>query len=99
MQNRRRHGTRVAAYFMAEMVVVAGSFFAGWYLRAKTDAWWSIPIEPLRAYLWLLPMSLGIWGAILWILNTYEGFRSRSVFLHAFNAAVTSVLGLIALFA
>src|SRR6185503_7996838 len=56
-------------------------------------------LDALRAYLWMLPASIGIWAAFLWIPNTYEGFRSRSVLMHAATSAATSAMGVLALYA
>jgi len=99
MLDRRRHSNRVFAYFLAELVVVAGAFFAGYWVRQRMDAFWAMPVGPLATYGWLLPASLAIWAAFLWFPNTYEGFRSRSALMHAFTAAVTCVLGVLVLFA
>jgi exopolysaccharide biosynthesis polyprenyl glycosylphosphotransferase len=99
MLNRRRHGTRVFAYFAAELLVVAGSNVAAYLIRQGTRSWWEQALGPAREYLWLLPASVVVWGASFWILNTYEGFRSRSVLMHAFTAAVSCILGMLVLFA
>jgi exopolysaccharide biosynthesis polyprenyl glycosylphosphotransferase len=99
MLNRRRHGLRVFAYFLAESLVVAGANVAAYAIRRTTDASWAQSLGPPREYLWLLPASVAAWGAISWILNTYEGFRGRSLQMHAFTAALTSVLGTLVLFA
>src|SRR5438105_13512475 len=99
MLNRRRHETRVFAYFLAELLVVAAAFFAAYALRLRTNDWWSHGLGPLREYLWLLPVSLAAWGVLLWALNTYLHFRSRSRLIHAAAVAATCILGVTALFA
>jgi exopolysaccharide biosynthesis polyprenyl glycosylphosphotransferase len=99
MLNRRRHANRVFAYFLAELIVVAGAFFAGYAARRQMDAFWGMPVGPLATYLWILPASLVIWSAFLWFPNTYDGFRSRSVPMHLFTAGVTCALGVLLLFA
>ncbi len=99
MLNRRRHATRVFAYFLAELVVVAACFFVGYWVRRRMDGFWHMPVDPVTTYLWLLPASLPIWSALLWFPNTYDGFRSRSVPIHVFTAGVTCALGVLVLFA
>jgi exopolysaccharide biosynthesis polyprenyl glycosylphosphotransferase len=99
MLNRRRHGLRVFAYYFAELLILAGSFFAGYVLRDRTERFWGQPVDPLAAYLWLLPPTLAIWTGILWLTNTYEGFRSRSIRMHFVRSALTSVVTVLALFA
>jgi len=97
MLNRRRRSLRVFAYFVAELLVVAAAFFAAYEIRRRIGV--GLKLDPLGVYLWLLPASIGIWAAFLWIPNTYEGFRSRSAAMHAASSAVTSSLGMLALFA
>ena len=48
---------------------------------------------------WILPVAVGLWSVLLWIPNTYEGFRSRSILMHGFTAATTCALGMLLLFA
>jgi exopolysaccharide biosynthesis polyprenyl glycosylphosphotransferase len=97
MLNRRRRGLRVFAYFGAELLVVALSFFAAYEIRSR--AGFGLGLEPLGSYLWMVPASVAIWAAVLWIPNTYEGFRSRSALMHAATSAATCALGVLALFA
>jgi exopolysaccharide biosynthesis polyprenyl glycosylphosphotransferase len=97
MLNRRRRSLRVFAYFVAELVVVAAAFFAAYEIRRRIGVGFNL--DSLGVYLWLLPASIGIWAAFLWIPDTYEGFRSRSAAMHAASSAVTSALGVLALFA
>jgi len=99
MLNRRRHGLRVAAYFVAELLVVLGSFLIAYELRRRTAGWWTQALGPLTDYLWILPTAAVLWSALLWIPNTYDGFRSRSALMHGFTAGVTCVLGMVLLFA
>jgi exopolysaccharide biosynthesis polyprenyl glycosylphosphotransferase len=99
MLNRRRHGIRVFAYFLAELIVVAAAFFAGYWARLRTSGLWDQAVEPIQAYLWLLPASVIVWSALLWIPNTYDGFRSRSAPMHGFTAGATCALGVLVLFA
>jgi exopolysaccharide biosynthesis polyprenyl glycosylphosphotransferase len=87
----------VFAYFASELVVVALAFFAAYELRRRTGI--GLKLDPIGTYLWLLPTSLGIWAAFLWIPNTYEGFRSRSIAMHAAASAATSAMGVLALYA
>jgi exopolysaccharide biosynthesis polyprenyl glycosylphosphotransferase len=98
MMNRRRHAVRVVAFFLLELLVVAGAFFVGYWLRKRTDDFWGMPAGSLEVYLGLLPPMLLIWATFLWFPNTYDGFRSRSVLMHAFTAAVTCALGILVLF-
>src|SRR5579859_2090048 len=99
MLNRRRHLTRVFSYYLLELLVVAAAFFGAYWFRARTDAWWGLAVAPISAYLWLLPISVGIWAVLLWFPNTYDGFRSRSTGMHVILTGVTCVLGAVALFA
>ena len=99
MLNRRRHETRVFGYFAAELLVVAAAFFAAYALRLRTNDWWEHGLGPLREYLWLLPASLAIWSVLLWALNSYGKFRSRSSIFHASSSAAACLLGVLALFA
>jgi exopolysaccharide biosynthesis polyprenyl glycosylphosphotransferase len=100
MLNRRRHGIRVFGYFVAELLVLTGAFFAGYYLRRlPCFATWEQSVDSLSAYLWLLPATLGIWSVLLWFSNTYDGFRTRSLRMHGAIAAVTSVIAVLAVFA
>jgi exopolysaccharide biosynthesis polyprenyl glycosylphosphotransferase len=99
MLNRRRHRIRVAAYFVAELLVVAASGVLACLVRQRTAAWWSQSLGPLPQELWLLPVAVAVLGALFWIQNTYEGFRSRSLLLHGFFTAAAAVLGMLALFA
>jgi exopolysaccharide biosynthesis polyprenyl glycosylphosphotransferase len=99
MLNRRVHGVRVFAYFVAELIGLAGAFFGGYYLRLKTAEVWGQPLDPLSSYLWLLPASLGIWVVLLWLSETYQGFRSRGLLTHVGIAAITSAISVLALFA
>ena len=97
MLNRRRRSLRVFAYFVVELIVVALAFFAAYEVRRRLGI--GIQLDALRAYLWMLPASVAIWAAALWIPNTYEGFRSRSLLMHAAASAATSALGVLALYA
>jgi exopolysaccharide biosynthesis polyprenyl glycosylphosphotransferase len=99
MLNRRRHGIRLVAYFAAELLVVVAAFFAAYEIRRRTPGLWTQSLGPLGDNLWVLLSSVGIWAALLWILNTYDGFRSRSALMHGFMAAITCALGLTILFA
>jgi exopolysaccharide biosynthesis polyprenyl glycosylphosphotransferase len=99
MLNRRRHEIRVFAYFLAEISAVLGSFLVAYSVRRGTSSLWGESVEPLRSYLWLLPVMAAVWSGLLWGLNTYEGFRSRSILRQGFLAAVTSALGMLVLFA
>jgi exopolysaccharide biosynthesis polyprenyl glycosylphosphotransferase len=95
----RRHGIRVFAYHLAEMVVLVGAFFLSYDLRRRTGAYWVMDIEPLPTVLWLLPAMLAIWAPLLWIFRSYEQFRGRSAWMHGALALGTSVSGVIILFA
>ena len=97
MLNRRRRSLQVFAYFVVELVVVALAFFAAYEIRRRLGI--GIQLDALRAYLWMLPASVAIWAAFLWIPDTYEGFRSRSLLMHAAASAATSALGVLALYA
>src|SRR5882672_10377033 len=99
MLNRRRHEVRVFSYFVAELGVVAAAFLAAHALRMRTDHWWGQTVGPLRDHLWLLPVSLVLWGILFWLFNTYEGFRSRSRPLQFLVAAATGFAGTLILFA
>src|SRR6185295_4528909 len=99
MLSRRRHNVRMIGYFLTEVGVVAAAFFAGYWLRQRTSGFWGMEVVPLPDILWALPVTLAAWSALLWVPYSYEGFRSRSAAMHAFTAAVTSVLGVLALFA
>jgi exopolysaccharide biosynthesis polyprenyl glycosylphosphotransferase len=99
MLNRRVHGVRVFSYFVAELAGLAGAFFLGFFVRMKTDSFWGQPLEPLDTYLWLLPFFLGIWSVLLWLSDTYEGFRSRSALMHAAIAAVSSIASVLLVYA
>jgi exopolysaccharide biosynthesis polyprenyl glycosylphosphotransferase len=99
MLNRRRHGIRVLAYFVAELLVVVVSFFAAFEFRRRTSAWWPQGMESLGDNLWILPVAVAVWAVLLWLTNTYDGFRSRSAMMHGFTAATTSALGMLLLFA
>ena len=95
----RRHGLRVIGYFVAELGMVAAAFFTACWIRQRTGSWWSGELLVVNHVVWLLPVSLVVWGALFWIQNTYEAFRSRSAIMHAFTAAATSILGMMTLFA
>jgi len=99
MLNRRRHMTRVFIYYFLELLVVGGAFFAGYWLRLKTDPWFGLPVAPVGVYLWLLPVSVVVWALLLWFPNTYDGFRSRSGLMHVVLSGMTCALGVVALFA
>src|SRR5437667_277945 len=99
MLNPRRHGIRVFAYFVAELCILAAAFFAAYAFRQRSNAWWGQELQPLAEQIWMLPASLVIWGLLLWIVRTYEGFRSRNALMHAFVTAATCALGVLALFA
>ena len=58
MLNRRRHGTRVLTYFVAELMVVAVSNVAAYAIRQRTHASWEQALGPVQEYLWLLPASV-----------------------------------------
>ncbi len=95
----RRQGVRIFAYFLAELAVVAVAFLAASWIRQRTAAWWGVEEFHPRQIFWLLPTSIVVWGAIFWIQNTYEEFRSRGGLMHAFTAAVASIAGAMTLFA
>jgi exopolysaccharide biosynthesis polyprenyl glycosylphosphotransferase len=95
----RRHGVRVLAYFLAELAIVALSFLAAGWVRQRTAGWWGTEVFEAHQVLWLLPVSLVVWGAVFWIQNTYEEFRSRGALMHGFTAAVASLAGMMTLFA
>ncbi len=99
MLNRRRYGIRVFAYFCAELGILTGAFFLGHYVRLRTDAAWGQALEPVGTYLWLLPATLGVWSVLLWLSDTYDGFRTRSLRMHAVIAALSSAVAVLALFA
>jgi len=100
MLNRRRHGNRLLAYSLAEMGVLAGAFFAAYAVRLRTTSFWGGRVlDPLPAYLWLLPASLAIWSVFHWVSNTYTGFRSRSLLMHGVFAGAASATGTLLLFA
>src|SRR6185503_5348380 len=99
MLSRRRHGIRVFGYFLLEVAVVGGSFFVGYAARLRTSGWWEQHLDPLGSYLWLLFPTVLAWAAFLWVPSTYDGFRTRSIAMHAFTAAVSSALSVLALFA
>ena len=88
MLSRRRHGTRVLAYFLAELAVVAACFPVGYWIRLKTDPLWGMPVDPIGAYVWLWPLTILVWSAFLWFPYSYDGFRSRSALMHAYTAAL-----------
>lgn len=95
----RRQGVRIFAYFLAELAVVAVSFLAASWIRQRTAAWWGAEDFQPHQVLWLLPTSVVVWGAIFWIQNTYEEFRSRGGLMHGFTAAVASIAAMMTLFA
>src|SRR5947209_13314625 len=99
MLNRRRHGVRVFAYFVIEVLVLSGAFFATWWFRKKTDAFWGMELGAVRHYLWLWPAALVIWTALLWGFNTYLAFRTRTLIFHGFSVGTVSALGTLGLFA
>jgi exopolysaccharide biosynthesis polyprenyl glycosylphosphotransferase len=99
MLSRRRHGTRVLAYFLAELAVVAACFPVGYWIRLKTDPLWGMPVDPIGAYVWLWPLTILVWSAFLWFPYSYDGFRSRSALMHAYTAALSSGLSVLVLFA
>jgi exopolysaccharide biosynthesis polyprenyl glycosylphosphotransferase len=99
MLNRRVHGFRVFAYFMAELSGLAGAFFLGYFLRLKTADFWGQPLDPLSSYLWILPAFTAIWAVLLFLSDTYQGFRARGLLTHAAVAALTSVISVLAMFA
>ena len=99
MLNKRRHEMRVFAYFVAELLVIAAAFFVTHAIRLRTDAWWGQTVGPLREHLWLLPTSILVFGLLIWLFNTYEGFRSRSMLLQVFLAGATSIAGVLLLYA
>jgi exopolysaccharide biosynthesis polyprenyl glycosylphosphotransferase len=90
---------RVFAYSIAELAVLVGAFFLSYEVRRRTASHWTMPIEPLRTSLWLLPTMLAVWTPVLWLMRTYEEFRSRSAWTHGLMAAGASVVGVITLFA
>jgi exopolysaccharide biosynthesis polyprenyl glycosylphosphotransferase len=99
MLSRRRHNARLVGYFLTEVVIVAAAFFAGYWIRQKTSGFWRMDVVPVATILWLLPTTVVLWAALLWVPYSYVGFRSRSGWMHAFTAAVTSTIGVLVLFA
>lgn len=99
MERRRRHGMLVFGYYLLELGVLSGTFFATYWLRQSTSGLWGMSLGPVRHYLWLWPVALAAWSALLWGFNTYLGYRSRSPLSHGFLVGVSSALGVLALFA
>ncbi len=99
MLSPRRHGIRVFAYFLAELGAVGVAFFAAYWIRSSMSAFWTHALPSMESSLWLLPVTLAVWSAFLWFPNSYEGFRTRSLPMHAFTAGVTCALSVVALFA
>lgn len=100
MLNRRRHGVRVLGYFAIELLVLVAAFFVGYWLRLKTAPWWGHQtLEPVQAYLWLLPSMLASWSVFLWVFSSYDRFRSRRLPFHVLSAGASSLFGAVILFA
>jgi exopolysaccharide biosynthesis polyprenyl glycosylphosphotransferase len=99
MLNRRHHGVRVFAFFLVELLILSGAFFATYWLRKRTDALFGISLESLPHYLWIWPSALLVWSGLLWGFNSYQAFRSRSLLAHGFSMGTVSLLGTLALFA
>jgi exopolysaccharide biosynthesis polyprenyl glycosylphosphotransferase len=98
MLSRRRHGIRVFAYFLVELLVLSGAFFATYWLRKKTDLLWGLELGTLSQYLWIWPAMLLVWSTLLWGFNTYQAFRTRSLIVHGFTVGTVCMLGTLALF-
>jgi exopolysaccharide biosynthesis polyprenyl glycosylphosphotransferase len=99
MLSRRRHEIRVLGYFVSELGVLTGAFFAGYALRWWTRASWSQSLEPLSAYVWLLGPMLAVSAVILPLTNSYQAFRTRGLLLHLASAVIAGALIAVGLFA
>ncbi len=99
MLNRHRHGVRIFAYYLSELVVLSGAFFAAYWLRQKTSDLWGPSLGELDAYVWLWPISLVVWSGLLWGFNAYLAFRTRTLLRHGFTLGVVCALGVLALYA
>jgi exopolysaccharide biosynthesis polyprenyl glycosylphosphotransferase len=98
MVNRHRHGLRIFSYFIVELAVLAGAFFVAYWARQETSRVWGRGLEPLESYLWLLPLWLCLWAALLWALNSYLAFRSRSLLWHGFMLGAIGALSVLGMF-
>lgn len=99
MLHRHRHGLRILIFSTLELGVLTAAFFLTYWIRQATDAWWLQPLGGLEKVLWIWPVALTLWSALLWSFNTYQGFRSRPLIQHGFLLGVVSVLGMLGLFA
>jgi len=71
----------------ADMLIVAGSFILGYFLRANIHLFYKLDffpsrvvmetIHPLDKHLWLLLIILPVWYGLLSLQGLYESFRTR----------------------
>ncbi|MEA3369430.1 MAG: sugar transferase [Candidatus Ratteibacteria bacterium] len=72
----------------ADLCIMIGSFFFGYFLRDKMNG-----IYPLNIYILFLPLLLLIWGSLLYHLGMYESFRIKKLSGILFIIFKTAIFG------
>lgn len=58
----------------ADVCLVSGAYFLGYFVASRFSV-----LEPLGRYIKFLPIFAIIWGLLLYVLEMYESFRTKSV--------------------
>lgn len=72
----------------ADLCIMIGSFFFGYFLRDKMNG-----IYPLNIYILFLPLLLLIWGSLLYHLGMYKSFRVKKLSEVLFIISKTAIFG------
>ncbi|MEI6437309.1 MAG: sugar transferase [Candidatus Omnitrophota bacterium] len=75
---------------LVDFSFLIAAFFIAYFWRSSIH-----DLEPLRAYLWILPTMLLVWTGGLFAMGIYESFRLRSAFELAGRIILVGTLGLL----
>lgn len=71
----KQHATLYRRMMIATDVVLVGiCFFIAYAIRSSFEG-----IYPIRTYLWILPVNMGLWGIFLFSSGMYQSFRFKSL--------------------
>src|SRR3989338_575168 len=79
--------------FSADLCIVAVSFFAGYFIRARFES--LLPIWSISFYIGLLPVLLIIWGTLLYYFGMYTNFVIKKISEIIIIVVKTTILGFI----
>jgi len=85
--------------FFTDLFVTALSFVVSYYLRFVLPSSLFMAMYPFRKYLWLLGVTIFIWGILLPVCGLFRSFRTRPMKEEIFRIIRVSLIGDIILIA